>query len=121
MRVKPMGLVPRILLEFRIRSQLSKWDRHQNAIGLGQARRALEEPRLVVFPCADEILTALRFGSELEQTLLEDRVARLCLCQRRCQRLGRIEHARTDGVHKRHCRWRLTEFVQRLRFYEVYL
>src|SRR5436190_23907307 len=92
-------LVPRILLEAGVRSQYREGNREQNAIWLVQTRRTLERPRAVELAHANQVLTALAFVSELEQTLFEDCVAHLCLRQTCRQRLRWTEHARANDVY----------------------
>src|SRR5690242_9368724 len=96
------GLVPRILLEFRVGAPHDVGNRHQDAPGLRQTRGALPLPRLVVLAKAYEILPPLALVRELEQTLVQDRVPDLLLGERRRQRLRRIEHTRTNGVDERY-------------------
>src|SRR5215208_3885699 len=86
-------LIPWVLYEFRVRSQLNLRNRHQYAIRLRLTRRALEEPGSIVLTEANEILAALRFGGELKKTLIEDGCPDLSLCKGRCQRFGRREDA----------------------------
>src|SRR5215208_7833040 len=106
-------LIPRVLYEFRVRSQLNLRDRHQYAIRLRLTRRALEEPGSIVLTEANEILAALRFGGELKKTLIENRGPDLSLAKRRCQRLGRREDALANDIDQRYRRACLTELVQR--------
>ena len=87
-------LVPRVLYEFRVRSQLNVRNRHQHAIRLRERGCTLVCPWSDnVLVHADQILPPLAFVRELEKTFLEDSVADLLLRQRSCQRFWRREYA----------------------------
>src|SRR5205085_4244083 len=112
-------LVSRILLELRIRFDLCLRDWHEDLEG---RERCLRVPcSRSVLPEADQVLTALALRSELEETLVENRVAHRLLRLPGRDRLRCAEDARANQVDIRNRRRGLSQLVLRFGSDQVHL
>src|SRR5688500_15961244 len=109
-------LVPRVLREQRVRVDLRLRNRHQNP--KCRSCRLVEPRPLGELFVSNQSLPTLCFGSQLEQPLVQNKLAELSLADARADRLVRLEYTSANLIYKRHRRSRLTQYVHGFGLYQ---